>query len=88
MVLNVCIHSSAMDFEDDLMSVLDWDPCYLARIFMQDFDDMSDLWNADGITDSEFMDLVNKSEVYKPIVEEISLDDTVLSDAVAKIEAE
>ena len=34
------------------------------------------------------MDCVSKSGIYSPLVEEISLDDDVLCNAVTKIEAE
>ena len=77
-----------MEFKDDLMSFCDWDPCYLSRIFVIDFNDMSELWNADGISDKDIMDLVEKTGNYCPIIEEISLEDEVLSKAVMQIESE
>ena len=35
--------------DNNLFENLDWDPCYLARIFDTDFNNMSELWNdSDG----------------------------------------
>ena len=77
---------------DDIWFNLDWDPVYLASIFDVDFDDMSDLWDFDqSLKDSklvEVMDGYKKSDKYVPLVEDISLDDEFLCDAVETIEHE
>ena len=70
----------------DLLSCLDWDPCYLETIFSVDFFDMSDLWNTENVTDSELLEMVEKSDVYNPILEDITLDDEELCRAVTAIE--
>ena len=40
---------------DDLFINSDWDSCYLAMIFNEDFCDMSSLWNLDGLSDMELV---------------------------------
>ena len=75
-----------MDCGDILLN-LDWDPCYLSSIFDEDFYDMSSLWDKQ-VTDSEMMEINLDRQVYCPIVEDISLEDEVLRDAVERIESE
>ena len=81
-----------MDFEDDLFLNLDWDPVYLVYLFREDFDDIDYLWNFEIVNDfgllkmSEISDCVQ--EKYSPCVEDISLDDDILCDAMAGIESE
>ena len=70
-----------------LITNRDWDPSYLKDIFAEDFNDYSELWESD-IMDSEIVSEVNTLEHYCPIVEDISLDDVTLSEAVEKIENE
>ena len=73
---------------DDIFANLDWNPQYLCVIFDEDFYDMAYLWNSpDSVSDNELLESVN-SDSYKPIIEDISLDDDVLVDAVDKIESE
>ena len=72
---------------DDLFLTLDWDPSYLACIFDADFYDMSELWDAELVSGSLLLDMVEKSEIYSPLVEDISLDDNVLCHAVEEIES-
>ena len=74
--------------KDAIFLNLDWDPCYLASIFDMDFNDMSVLWNCEGVSDSVIMNLPETSGIYCPLVEDISLDDNDLHDAVEKIESE
>ena len=66
--------------------------CYLSIIFDVEFDDMSDLWDFDqSLKDLELvevMDHYEKSDKYVPLVEDISLDDEFLCDAVETIEHE
>ena len=73
-----------MDFED-LSINSDWDPSYLSLIFDGDFNDMSDLWNVSGSpTDSEILNIMDNK--YSPVVEDISIDDEYLCQAVEAIE--
>ena len=71
----------------DFMTNFDWDPAYLKQLFTQDFYDFRELWNS-NIPDEDLVTEMNKVERYSPIVEDISLDDTVLCTAVEKIEQE
>ena len=68
------------------LSNSDWDPCYLASIFQEDFREFSDLWIS-TVKDEELDGELDRYEQYCPIVEDISLDDNVLCSAVEKIEA-
>ena len=81
-----------MELDEDFHSNLDWDPCYLSFIFDVEFDDMSDLWDFDQSSkDSELVEVMDgykKSDKYVPLVEDISLDDEFLRDAVETIEHE
>ena len=75
--------------EEDLVNNCDWDPLYLWNIFESDFNDCSELWgNSMEVNDTELVKNVEKMECYVPIVEDISLEDEVLSEAVQKIEDE
>ena len=65
----------------------DWDPCYLRSIFDTDFFDFSELWSS-SIGDIEIFEHVENVEKYSPIVEDISLDDSTLCEAVNEIEKE
>ena len=77
-----------MDISDDLlMQNIDWDPVYLASIFDTEFSDCSELW-VNEMDDSQLLEVVEQSERYSPIVEDISLDDNVLYLAVEQIETE
>ena len=66
----------------------DWDPVYLARIFSEDFYDMSGHWNKDGVSDLELVEFGENHEKYSPIVEDISLDDDILCQELACVESE
>ena len=62
----------------------DWDPYYLRELVTQDFYDFKNHWENSGISD---MDLVSTEEGrYCPLVEDISLDDSTLYEAVSQIE--
>ena len=63
----------------------DWDLTYLRYIFSQDFYEFRELWN-NTTGDNELVHEVEKTEPYTPIVEDISLDDDTLYEAVAQIE--
>ena len=65
----------------------DWDPSYLASLFSTDFFEFNDLWHTD-ITDSELLKEMDKVECYSPLVEDISLEDEELCQAVERIELE
>ena len=82
--MSVCLCvSNSMDV--DLSTNLDWDPSYLSSIFDEEFNDMSDLWSCENISDG---DLVSAVDRYCPIVEDITIEDNVLYDAVQQIEHE
>ena len=77
-----------MDISDDVLwKNRDWDPSYLSQLFSEDFHDVSDLWNI-NVGDRELVQEANKVEKYSPIVEDISLDDESLCQAVENIEKE
>ena len=70
----------------NLIQNLDWDPVYLHGIFDQDFNDMSELWSGgDSVSDSV---VLNAMDRYYPIVEDITIDDDTLCEAVELIENE
>ena len=77
-----------MENDNDLLLNSDWDPVYLAYIFNQDFFDMSYLWSSELVSDSEMLKIDGNVEKYIPIMEDISLEDDVLCDAVNRIEQE
>ena len=61
----------------------DWDPEYLRCLFDEDFNDMSYLWrHSSDISDEDIV----KADPYRPIVEDISMDDDTLREAVESIE--
>ena len=64
----------------------DWDPAYLVEIFNQNFFEFSDL-SQSAITDEDFVCEMDKMEKYNPLVEDISLDDSALCEAIEQIEA-
>ena len=77
-----------MDVSDDYLKLnRDWDPSYLSMLFSEDFNDFLDLWSS-NMGDKELVNAVEKLERYSPIVEDISLDDNVLYQAVEQIEQE
>ena len=87
-----------MDLPDHyFISNRDWDPSYLSMLFRDDFYDMSDLWNVpNSLGDNELLEQVNileghtdtrARERYIPIVEDITVEDDVLLDAVNQIES-
>ena len=62
----------------------DWDPSYLCQLFTEDFYLLKDLWSKT----CHVMELVEYSEKYCPVVEDISLDDETLCSAVEEIESQ
>ena len=71
------------------MANQDWDPSYLRYLFSQDFYEFRDLW-ATNVADKDLVQTAERleSERYRPIVEDISLDDETLYEAVSQIEQE
>ena len=65
----------------------DWDPAYLKYIFSQDFYEFRELWSS-NVGDKELVKVAETSEHYSPEVEDISIDDEALYDAVTQIEQE
>ena len=57
--------------------------CYL----MEDFHDFNELWSS-NMGDSELVSAIENLEIYSPIVEDISMDDNTLCEAVEQIEQE
>ena len=71
-----------MELSDNyLRTNRDWDPSYLSMLFDQDFHDVSDLWSS-NVQDSDLVSAIDKLEIYSPEVEDISLDDCTLCEAV------
>ena len=68
-----------------LVSERYWDPNYLAKLFSEDFHEFKTLWESD-MGDQDLINAVEVLENYNPIVEDISLDDDVLTTAVEEIE--
>ena len=69
----------------------DWDPAYLYELFKEDFFDFGNMClEESNVSDSELVSFSKKIEgdKYCPEVEDISVDDAVLSVAVEKIERE
>ena len=54
-------------------------------LFDEDFHDFSELW-CGNMENRDLVNAVEKLEIYSPVVEDISLDDNVLCQAVEKIE--
>ena len=65
----------------------DWDPAYLSSIFDSEFDNSNDFLS-DSISDMDLVEHVEEMERYCPVVEDISLDDVTLCEAVEQIEQE
>ena len=66
----------------------DWDPHYLRELVTQDFYDFTEHWN-NSTTDMELLAAERPfSGKYSPMVEDISLDDDTLYEAVEQIEQE
>ena len=85
-VRNTC--AGVMEISDDLlMRNIDLDPSYLSSIFDIEFSDCSELW-VNEMDDSQLLQVVEQTEKYCPVVEDISLDDNVLYSAVEQIETE
>ena len=77
-----------MDVPDScLIHNHDWDPSYLSQLLSDDFFDFNELWS-NNMGDVELVQEVEKVEKYCPTVEDISMDDEVLCNAVEKIEEE
>ena len=77
----------AMDIVDRLfVTNLDWDPIYLRDCVTQDFYDFSEHWQ-NSISDMEPLARERPSR-YTPVVEDISLDDETLYEAIEQIEQE
>ena len=77
-----------METSDKALSInCDWDPVYLKEMMSEDFFEFSDLWNP-ITSDEELVKIANSVESYCPIVEDISMDDNVLCQAVENIEKE
>ena len=79
-----------MEDDFDFQANSDWDPNYLSRIFEQDFDDVSHLWEANSVSDKDMLEVASnvEREIYCPITEDISMDDCDLQCAVEKIESQ
>ena len=63
----------------------DWDPSYLKELFTEDFYDFRDLWQ-NTVTDMELLSVTEAVDKYSPVVEDISMDDSTLCQAVEEIE--
>ena len=66
---------------------LDWDQNYLKILFDEEFYDFTDHWKS-NVMDSDLVKETEVAECYCPVVEDISLDDNVLYNAVEHIEEE
>ena len=67
------------------MANRDWDPMYLRELLAQDFYEFRDLWHS-TVTDMELVRAAETPQRYSPVVEDISLDDSTLCQAVEDIE--
>ena len=77
-----------MEVSDSLiMEICDWDLNYLRVLFDQEFYDFTDHWKS-NVMDSDLVKETEYAERYCPVVEDISLDDNVLYEAVEHIEEE
>ena len=75
--------STDMELADRMfLTNRDWDPCYLRDLVSQDFYEFRELWQS-NVCDGE---LVKAADKYYPEVEDISLDDDTLCNAVEEIE--
>ena len=71
--------------DNDLIGNCDWDLSYLSMIFNEDFNHYHNLWSS-NMDDSELINAVEKLEIYSPIVEDISMDNSTLYKAEEDIE--
>ena len=79
---------SNMDIPDGVLSRnRDWDPGYLRELLQSDFYDFNELWSS-NVNDEELVLETNRVEKYCPIIEDITIEDDILCDAVEKIEEE
>ena len=78
-----------MDITDWLFATnSDWDPCYLRDLFSQDFCEFEDLWQS-SISGMELIQADREVPPrYSPDIEDISLDDDTLYEAIEQIEHE
>ena len=77
-----------MEISDaNLVSNRDWDPCYLRELFSEDFFEFKEHWDK-SISDAALNSEMEKLDKYSPIVEDITLEDEVLYNAVERIEDE
>ena len=77
-----------MDISDHyFVTNRDWDPSYLQEIVSQDFYDFKDLWQS-NMCDRDLVQAAERIDRYMPVVEDISIDDNTLYDAVEQIENE
>ena len=65
----------------------DWDPTYFSELFSQNFFDFNHLW-ASNMGDKDLIDAVETIEWYTPLVQDISLADETLYQAVEEIDYE
>ena len=68
----------------------DWDPQYLRDLVTQDFYEFKEHWE-NSLPDIELVKATEgamATEAYRPLVEDISLDDEALCEAVEQIEYE
>ena len=83
-VAHCSVIGAAMDIADRVfVTNLDWDPQYLMECVTQDFYDFTEHWQ-NCLSDKELID----GERYCLLVEDISLDDDTLYEAVEQIEQE
>ena len=79
-----------MDIADHVfVTNLDWDPQYLMECVTQDFYDFTEHWQ-NCLSDKELIDgkRLGPGSWYCPLVEDISLNDDTLYEAVEQIEHE
>ena len=74
-------------FDYEISRNSDWDLSYLQVLFSEDFYEFDDLWLS-NMSDYELVKGIEKLDIYSPIVEDISLDDDQLVEAVEQIEHE
>ena len=68
-----------------LMCNKDWDPSYLRMLFDEDFYEFNNLWTS-NVSDKEIITAEQSTSKYVPIVEDISIEDEVLCNAVDQVE--
>ena len=85
---NVAFKAEIMEISDRyFVTNRDWDSCYLRELISEDFYEFKDLWQS-NVGDVELVKEVEKVDKYSPVVEDISLDDATLYNAVEEIENE